>query len=121
MPKVRNQGFSLLELLMATMLLSIGLVGLLSVFSIGLSQSGQAKQYAQAKNLTEEKLEEIRNLSYLNVVNEARAQVPSFSDYEREVQAWEIQSGLKEVQIDVFWQEKGGEVKTSLYSYVADI
>jgi len=118
---VKEKGFSLLELLLATVLLSIGLVGLVNSFSIGLSESTQAKEFAQAKNLLEEKLEDIRNLTFANVANETRAQVPDFSDYEREVQVSAIQSGLKEVQIDVFWQAKGGEVSISLASYVSDI
>ncbi|MEW6008536.1 MAG: prepilin-type N-terminal cleavage/methylation domain-containing protein [Candidatus Omnitrophota bacterium] len=121
---MRKQGFSLIELLIACVLLSIGLVGLINAFSIGFSQSGQAKQYAVAKNLAEEKLEEIRNLSYANVSLEPRAPVLGFSDFERQVNvgdATPIVPGLKQVQIDVFWQAKGGEVSISLYSYVSDI
>lgn len=118
---MKNQGFSFLEILLATVLLSIGLVGLVNAFSIGLSESVEAKHFAVVKNLAEEKLEEIRNLTYTNVVTEARAQVPGFTDYEHEVQVSEIQTGLKEVQIEIFWQTKGGEVSISLASFVSDI
>lgn len=118
---MRNKGFSFLELLLATVLLSVGLVGLVNAFSIGLTGSSQAKQLAVAKNLAEERLEDIRNLLYINVVDEARAPIAGFADYEREVSVSDIQSGLREVQIDVFWPAKGGEASISLWSYVSDI
>ena len=122
---MKDRGFSFLEILLATVLLSIGLVGLVNAFSIGLSESSQAKQYTVAKNLAEEKLEEIRNTSYANVVIESPAvPVSGFLDYRREVLVSEIPqpgSGLKELQINVFWQAKGGEVSISLASYVSNI
>lgn len=121
---MKKQGFSLIELLIACVLLTIGIVGLINAFSIGFSEKLQAKQYALAKNLAEEKLEEIRNLSYSAIVSEARSSVSGFVDFDREVSVTDtepIVPGLKQVQIDVFWQAKGGEVSINLHSYVSDI
>lgn len=117
----KSIGFSLFELLLAIVLLSIGLVALVNAFSTGLLETSEAKHFAVAKNLAEEKLEQIRNISYAAVVSEARSFVSGFVDYERQLQVSQAQAGLKQVQIDVFWQAKGGEVSISLYSYMSDI
>jgi prepilin-type N-terminal cleavage/methylation domain-containing protein len=120
--KLEKKGFSLLELLLATVLLSIGLVGLVNVFSIGLTESSQAKYFSVAKNLAEEKLEEIRNLSYGNILDQpTRESVSGFPDFERQVHVSNAQDNLKNIQIDVFWQDKAGEVSISVYSLVSDI
>ncbi len=123
---MREKGFSLFELLLAIVLLSIGLVALVNAFSTGLLESSEAKHFAVAKNLAEERLEEIRNLSYANVllIPGTREPVLGFEDFDRQVNVTDTQPvvpGLKQVQIDVFWQAKGGEVSISLYSYVSDI
>ena len=119
--KLKKRGFSLLELLLATVLLSMGLVGLVNAFSMALIESSQAKYFSVAKNLAEEKLEEIRNLSYGGIIDEAKAPVIGFSDYQRQVRSTQPQPGLKQIQIDVFWQARGGETSISIYSLVSDI
>lgn len=110
-----------MELLLATVLLSVGLVALVNAFSIGLSESSQAKHFSLAKNLAEEKLEELRNLSYVGIIDEAKAPITGFSNYQRQVRVTQAQAGLKQIEIDVFWQDKGGEASISVYSLASDI
>lgn len=118
---MKRRGFSVFELILAAALLTIGLVSLINVFSMGLAQSLGAKDLMLAKNLAESKLEEIRNISYASVISESKAVIPGFAPYQRQVQIVVLQSGLKQIQIDVFWQTKNNEASISLYSFVSDI
>lgn len=118
---MRRRGFSVFELILAAALLTIGLVSLINAFSIGLSQGSGAKDLMIAKNLAESKLEEIRNSSYANVVSESKAVVPGLPAYQRQVRIEVLQTGLKQIQVDVFWQAKNGEASISLCSFVSDI
>lgn len=119
--EVKKNGFSFFELLLATILLTIGLVSLMNIFSLGFSQSGQSKDFLVAKNLLEAKSEEIRNVGYPAVVPEEKAPIAGFPGYERQVDVSIVQSGLKQVRIDVFWQVKGGETNITLTTFVSDI
>ncbi len=118
---MKRRGFSVFELILAAALLTIGLVSLINAFSIGLSQGSGAKDLMLAKNLAENKLEEIRNVSYSNVVSESKAAIPGFLGFQRQVQIEVAQPGLKQIRIDIFWQAKNKEASISLYSFVSDI
>jgi Tfp pilus assembly protein PilV len=118
---MKRRGFSVFELILAAALLTIGLVSLINAFSIGLTQGSGAKDLMLAKNLAESKLEEIRNISYANVVSESKAVIPGSSGYQRQVQIVVVQPGLKQIRIDVFWPAKNNEASISLHSLVSDI
>lgn len=118
---MKKKGFSFFELLLATILLTIGLVSLMNIFSLGFSQSGQSKEFLVAKNLLEAKLEEMRNVEYSAVVPEVKAPITGFLEYQRQVEVSTLQPGLKQVRIDVFWQAKGAETSISLTTFVSDI
>lgn len=117
----KKAGFSLLEVLLAILLLGTGLVALLQVVNTGLFVGGQNENTIIAANLVQEKIEESRNASFSSVVSEAKAVVSGFPAFNRQVDVTTLQSGLKQVSVTVYWFAKNTETNTNMVTYVSDI
>lgn len=115
------RGFTLIEILIVIALFSAGAVALLQVFSMCLYAGGENENTIVATALAQEKMEEIRNEPYASVSDEARAQLPDYTFFEREVLVTTPIPNLKQVTVNVYWNERSGDVKTSLVTYVSDI
>lgn len=116
-----EKGFTLLEVLMAVLLVTIGIVTLSGAFSVGLFASGNSESLLLATHLAQEKMEEIRNKSYASITNESRAAVSGFSSFEREVVVSTPLTDLKQVSVNVYWDNKDDELDTSLVTYVSNL
>ncbi|MCQ9206421.1 MAG: prepilin-type N-terminal cleavage/methylation domain-containing protein [Omnitrophica bacterium] len=117
--RTTNDGFTLLEVMIAIVLFGVGIVAVVSLLSSGMAGALDAENTAIAVNLAQERMEEIRNLTYANIVNEAKAVVTGFSVFQREVVVTEPETNLKQVTVTVYWTHKGGEAEVPLVSYVA--
>lgn len=71
----RQAGFTLIEVLVAVTILSIGLMGIASMMVTSLRGGAYGRRTTVAENLAIQKLEQFRNLSYTNV--KALTEVPS--------------------------------------------
>src|SRR3989338_1758963 len=71
--QLKNKGFTLIEGVLSILIIGVGLIGVLYVFSGSTKSSLQADQIAVAQNLAEEKLETIiadkANTNYTTVIN----------------------------------------------------
>jgi type IV pilus assembly protein PilV len=115
-------GFALLEILISILLFSAGVIGLVDLYGTALDSGLDAEQTAIAVQLSQKRMEEIRNLAYASIVNESKTALSSpFTAYSRSVTATEIGSpaGLKQVTVTVFWYFKGRETSISLVTYVS--
>lgn len=119
--RLTNKGFTLLELMLAIVLMVSGFLSLSWALSAGLFAGGDNENALTAINLAQEKMEEIRNKSYASLVNEAKSAVSGFSSFQRETTVSAIQSGLKQVNVNVYWYVKSAETSVGLVSYVSDI
>lgn len=117
----KQNGFTLFEVLLTIVLITIGFTALMQAISAGFFAGGQNENSLVAVNLAQEKMEEIRNKSYANVVNEAKSAVSGFSVFQREVAVTAAQAGLKEVSVKVYWFAKQDELNVNLVTYVSDI
>lgn len=117
----RSSGFTLLEVLLAIVLISGGFVALLEALSTGLFAGTENENDLVAINLAQERIDEIRNRSYANIINEAKAVVSGFSAFQRQVVVTTPQTSLKQVNVTVYWYSKSSELNTSLVTYVSEI
>ena len=117
----RKSGFTLLEVLITLVLLTTGLIALLQATSSGLFSSRDNESELVALNLAQEKVEDLRNKSFANVVNEAKAAVSGFADFQRDVVVTTPVANLKQVTVTVYWNASGGEVSENIVSYVSNI
>lgn len=114
----REKGFTLLEVMLTIILVVVGFVSLMQAFSIGLS-AGEEEAEFTAIHLAQERMEDLRNRSYVNVIEETENPVPEFSGFIRTVTvstAFPLPAGLKEVTTTVSW---GSTFNVSLVTYIS--
>lgn len=125
---MRKNGFTLIEITIALLVLAVGLVGLLSLFPVGFDASRRAADVTVATFLAQEKLEEAKRLGFDNYASLASVAITPFpAPYDRfsytitVVQNPPPMTGLKEVQVAVSWPAGGGGTRSiDLKTYVAD-
>jgi len=117
-----DNGFTLLEVLIAILILSVGLLGMASL-TIGIINANRfSNDMTTATTLGQDKMEDIRRAGYANAVSETKATMSSpYSDYKREVTVTDNTpaTDMKTISIKVYWggssQEKHNvELKTIL-------
>ena len=115
-----RKAFSLLEILIAIMIFTVGTLSIMGLFSRGLFGSLDAENTSTALALTQRRLEEIRNLNFTTgIVNESKAAVTGFPGFQREVIVTQPQTDLKQVMVTTYWTAKANEVGTSLVTYIS--
>lgn len=65
-----QRGFTLIEALIALVVLSLGLFGLMQIQTRVMTETGDSKTRTAAANLAQEKLEELRARSYASIVSD---------------------------------------------------
>jgi len=122
MLQAKNSGFTLLEVLIAIVILSIGLLGMASL-TVGIINGNKfSNNVTKATTLAQDRMENIRAMSFPSVQNETKAVLPSPDDaYKREVTVTNGSpaSGMKTVIIKVYWggaskEDHNVEIKTIL-------
>lgn len=121
MPSHKQKGFTILEVLLAVVLITTGFAVLLNFASIGLFSGGENENELTGISLAQDKIEELRNKSYANVVNEVKAAVSGFTGFQREVVVTIPQTNLKQININVYWLSKSSELNTGITTYVSNI
>lgn len=114
-------GFTLLEILLSIVFFATAFLAVLEAMNIGLFASGTNQDELIAINLAQEKMEEIRNTAFDDIEDDARAAVSGFAAFEREVEVTIPQSGLKLVNVNVYWTVRGDELSANLVTYVSGI
>jgi len=114
-------GFTLVEVLLAVVILSVGLTALLTGAARCIAVMKTAKSYQDAiwtlnKGEAEHPLTVVTNdIKSLEVSNE---EYPNGFSYSREVEDDEDEDGLYVVRARATWSEKGRESKEEVVSYV---
>lgn len=119
-----KSGFTLLEILIALIIITSGVVVIVGLFNTGLISSLDAEKTTIAMNLAQRRMEEIGNLDFANITDEAKAGVSGFAGFQREVEVSDpagapTTDDLKEITVTVYWTYKGDEVNVSLMTYIS--
>jgi len=121
---LKKRAFTLLEVLIAAVLFTTGVVVMVGLFGKGFISGFDAESTTIAVNLAERKVEEIRNLAFDDIVDEEKANVPDFTGFQREVLVSDPEGApaipdLKEVTVTVYWTPKTSELSVPLATYIA--
>ena len=115
----KKQGFSLLECLVAVTVFTVGATIIISLFSTGFIGGYDAEKTSVAMNLAQQRMEEIRNIVFEDIVDEAKATVTGFSGFQRKVDITESPTDLKQVTVTVYWTHKGDEINVPISTYIS--
>ena len=117
----RNQaGFTILEVLVASLLVGISMFVIVEAFNRGIFGVGEVEDYSLALSLSQEKMEAIQDTAYTSVTNEAKADVSGFTGFQREVVMTNPATDLKLVVVKTYYQVPNGENNVSLTTYVVN-
>jgi prepilin-type N-terminal cleavage/methylation domain-containing protein len=117
------KGFTLLEILAATLLFSIGAAALMWAISTGMSASSDVENVDLALNIAQARLEYLKGIGYDAIAvagDSAAAPNADFPDYSVAVNIAEGADPMQ-VEVTVTWQVKGEEAGLTLTTLVADI
>ena len=116
-----KSGFSLLEIMITIVLLTVGVTVILQVFSMSVFVDSHIEKSTIALTLAQESLEEIKDASsYSDIDNYAVVRTNlggEFADFDREVL---VSGDPKSVAVNVYWFDKGDEQSINLASLISD-
>jgi prepilin-type N-terminal cleavage/methylation domain-containing protein len=116
-----KQGFTLIELLIAIVLAASGLMALMQLIGVAIFADSDLEYSLTALNLANEKLEELKDSGYSSVTSATESSISGFPFVDdRVVTVSEVNTDLKDVQVEVRWTQKGGQQSIQLCTYIAD-
>jgi prepilin-type N-terminal cleavage/methylation domain-containing protein len=116
-----KQGFTLIEMLIAIILASSGLMVSMQIMGVAIFADSDLEYSITALNLANEKLEELKDTAYSSVVSATENSISGF-DFadDRVVTVSEVSTDLKDVQVEVRWTQKGGQQSVNVRTYIAN-
>ena len=116
---MKNRGFSLVEILLATVLFTVGVIFIIGLFGTGFIGELDAENTSIAMHLAQQRMEEIRNLDFDSIVDEDKDDVTDFSGFQREVDETEDPTDFKTITVTVYWTYKGDEISVPISTYIS--
>ena len=124
MIRAQSRGFTLVELIIAVLLLVGGIAASTFMFGRGIVATTDTEMLEQGVGLAQEKMENLRGPAFAPIISEAKAAISGWIEFSRDVvvsQPAGTNSDFKQAVVTVYWQTTTGEVSTSLTSYVANV
>ena len=121
--KSKEEGFTLIEVLVTIVVVAVALMTLLSVFIYGFNLLSRMKQTAIATQCAQEELENIRNLTFDEIIalgasftNDSLTLLENSSG----VRTIEDSVGvdIKKLTISVFWIYRGQNMRKDIVTYI---
>lgn len=127
-----NAGFSLVEMVVALSVLTVGALGALQMYNVGLSNAAALKERVLARTLVENELQRIKAAPFARLEDAAKKAFAAgqlqdselhLAEGTAEVRDYpELDGALKEVEVQLRWIGRKGGLKTySATILVADM
>lgn len=120
-----KKGFTLLEVLIALIILTVGVIAITRAFSTGLFASTGVEDTDLALNIAQAKMEEIRNTSFGSIADNGPTPADANPDsplykFNVTVDETTVSTDLKRVEVTVDWATKGGTADVELKTLAAN-
>jgi len=109
--KLSHKGFSLIELMVAAVILAFAVLGIFLAFSTGFQGMADSRDRTVATNYAREAMEDVKNMDFLEISPVALTQIEG-TKFEREISVdYDIEgsSNLTRVTVRVFWDNRKGQ------------
>jgi type IV pilus assembly protein PilV len=108
--RANRAGFTLTEILVTMVILSLGFLGLSAMTITTIQSLSFSNHLTTATMLTQEKLEQIKNTSYANVITgqENYDTIPNYPDFRRVVTVVNGALNTKNVTVTTYWRSAKG-------------
>lgn len=114
-----KQGFTLLEVIIATVIFTIGAVAIIWALNSGIYATADVENVDLALNIAQAKMEEIKNIAFGSLADSVPTADANFSRFSTTVNVAEGQSP-KQVDVTINWNVKGGLTGFTLTTLIAD-
>jgi len=117
-----EKGLSLIEVLVAMIILAIGLFGMAPLVVLSIEANSMSQDALAVSNLAKEKIETYANASLLPALPFDEAERGLAGGYDRTTRIWDntvdtlIPAGLCQVEVVISWQDKMGASRSATYS-----
>ena len=120
---LKKRGFTLLEVLLATVVISVGVIALVSAFSSGLSVSTNVENMDLALDIARANMEMVKNKSFINIDTDAEiSSLVSNLGFSNFTVTADVAEGQNPMQVDVTvsWNVKGGQTSQTMTTLVTN-
>ena len=112
--KEKDKGFTLIEVLIAIVILSVGLLGM-AALTVGIINGNKfSNDLTTATTLAQDKMEDVRRVGYSSVAAETKAPCSSpYAAYDREVLVTNDSpaTNMKTITVKVYWDSDSHNVE----------
>jgi len=115
--RITHHGFTLLEVLITIIILTVGVIALSQAFSTGLLASTDVEDMSHALGIAQAKMEEVKNTSFGSLADSGPTADPNFSNFNVTVGVAEGDDPMQ-VDVTVSWNAKGGQSSVVLTTLV---
>ena len=105
----KEEGFTLLEIILAIAIFSASIIAIMRAFSSGLASSGDAENVSLAVNIAKEEMEKIKNTSFASISGNGPVPADTTAPFSRfNVTVDTTGSNPKQIDVTVDWNVQGG-------------
>ncbi len=116
-----QSGFTILEVLIASVLVGVGIFALMEAFNRGFSGAAETENYSLALSLTQEKLEELKDSTFASLASSAKAALASpYNKFQQQATVTSVHADLKQVVVTTYWNVPGSETSVNLTTHMVN-
>lgn len=115
-----RRGFTLLEILVTVVIISVGIVAVTRAFNKGLEAYNDIENVDLALNIARARMETVKISAFDDLEDMPAASDSNFPDFTVAAEVSDKTEHLKEVKVIVAWAAPGGSANVSLTTFVAD-
>lgn len=125
--EMSKKGFTLVEVLVAIFVLTIGIAGLIASFNASSKQIRSSNNIFLASRLAQDKIEELKNIDYVNLTDKIVSESTLVGCYAATriytITTIDIPAldAFKQIDITISWNEAGRNFQRSFVTYRANL